>query len=366
MNQTTYNLNENGEKMRLKQYAIALASLLLTCNIAMAQQVASVIILMDKHITPQQITGAGSTFGGPIYAKWAENAKSQGIELNYQNIGSGGGINQVTNRTVDFGGTDMPLSAEKLTESKLVQFPTVIGGVVIIVNIPGIQANTLRLTGETLSDIYLGKITKWNDNAIKILNPMLDLPSLPIAVVYRADGSGTTYVFTNYLSGKSVEWKNTVGNSTSVKWSVGNGAKGSDGVAATVKHVKGAIGYVESAYAATNKLTTTLLKNKAGNYVEPSFAAFSAAAANADWEHVDNFAVNLNDQTGEISWPIESATFVLIPLNPVKPEIGVAVRKFFDYSFKTGSDIAKNMQYVPLPVVVQDSIRNSWSKQFSN
>jgi len=327
---------------------------------------AIIILLASTTVYAQQITGAGSTFGGPIYTKWSEAVKSQGIEFNYQNIGSGGGINQVINRTVDFGGTDMPLTAEKLADSKLLQFPTVIGGVVVIINVPGIAINQLKLTGEVLSNIYLGKIIKWDDAAIAALNPTIKLPKLTIAPVYRADGSGTTFVFTNYLSGQSSEWQTAVGSSTSVKWPTGNGSKGNDGIAASVRQVIGAIGYVESAYASNNGLVTTQLRNKSGNFVSPTFSTFAAAAANADWVHAQNFAVNLNDQPGEESWPIESATFVLLPTNPKDITVSQLVRKFFDISFATGNDTAKAMLYVPLPKSVQDAVRTAWKTQFSN
>lgn len=323
-------------------------------------------LLATSAACAQSITGAGSTFGGPIYAKWGEAIQSQGIQLNYQNIGSGGGINQVINRTVDFGGTDMPLPPAKLAEAKLAQFPTVIGGVVMIVNLPGIKSNQLKLTGNLIADIYLGKIRKWNDPAIAAVNPGLTLPGIAIAPVYRADGSGTTFVFTNYLGQKSTEWNNKVGSSTSVKWPTGNGGKGSDGVSSTVKQVKGAIGYVESAYATNNGLITTQLQNKAGVFVSPTFETFAAAAANANWQSAENLAVNLNDQPGANSWPIESATFVLIPLDPKDINASLAVRKLFDISFRSGADAAKNMQYVPLPTDVQDAIRKMWKTQFPN
>jgi len=327
---------------------------------------AATMLLASTAAYSQPITGAGSTFGGPIYAKWGEAVQSQGIQLNYQNIGSGSGINQVINRTVDFGGTDMPLSPAKLAEAKLGQFPTVIGGVVMIVNIPGIKSNQLKLTGNIIADIYLGKIKKWNDPAIAEINPGLTLPSVAIAPVYRADGSGTTFVFTNYLGQKSMEWNNTVGSSSSVKWPTGNGGKGSDGISSNVKQVKGAIGYVESAYAANNGLITTQIQNKAGIFVSPTFETFAAAAANANWQSAENFAVNLNDQPGNNSWPIESATFVLIPLDPKDTNVSLAVRKLFDTSFRSGADAAKNMQYVPLPADVQDAIRKMWKTQFPN
>jgi phosphate transport system substrate-binding protein len=311
----------------------------------------------------QQITGAGSTFAAPIYNKWSESASATlGSKLNYQAIGSGAGINQINNRTVDFGASDMPVAAADLTAHKLVQFPTVIGGVDIIVNIPGVEANQLKLTGELLADIYLGKITKWNDPKLVELNNGLKLPNLAIAPVYRADGSGTTFVFTDYLSMLSPEWKSSVGAATSVKWPAGNGAKGSDGVAATVKQVRGGIGYDESAYAANNHLTTAMLRNKAGNFVAPTMEAFAASAAAADWSKVQNFAIDLNDEGGAKSWPIESATFVLIPTDAKDPAQTKAVLKFFDWGFSKGNDIATQLLYIPLPESVQTAIRASWKQ----
>ena len=312
----------------------------------------------------QQITGAGSTFAAPIYSKWGESvASGMGVKLNYQAIGSGAGINQINNRTVDFGASDMPVKADDLAAHKLMQFPTVIGGVDIIVNIPGIEANKLKLTGPVLADIYLGKITKWNDEAITAINPGLTLPSLSIASVHRADGSGTTFVLTDYLGMQSAEWKSKVGSSTSVSWPGGAGAKGSDGVAGTVRQIKGGIGYVESAYAEQNKLTTTLMQNKAGKFVAPTMAAFEAAAASADWSAVQNFAIDLNNEPGDASWPIESATFVLLPTDPKDANQSAAVKKFFDWGFAHGSDIAKQLLYIPLPASVQNAIRAAWQKE---
>ena len=310
-----------------------------------------------------QITGAGSTFAAPIYTKWAEAASgATNIKLNYQAIGSGAGINQINNRTVDFGASDMPVKGADLTAHKLMQFPTVIGGVDVIINIPGISENQLKLTGPVLADIYLGKITKWNDEAITSINPGLKLPSLAIAPVHRADGSGTTFVFTDYLSMQSAEWKSKVGSSTSVSWPVGAGAKGSDGVAGTVHQIKGGIGYDESAYAEQNKLTTTLLLNKAGKYVAPTMAAFQAAAGNADWSSVQNFAIDLNNEPGDASWPIESATFVLLPTDPKDANQSAAVKKFFDWGFTHGDDIAKQLLYIPLPDSVHNAIRAAWKE----
>src|SRR5271166_525048 len=311
-----------------------------------------------------QITGAGSSFAAPIYGKWAEaGASATGVKLNYQAVGSGAGINQINNRTVDFGASDMPVKAEDLAAHKLMQFPTVIGGVDIIVNLPGIKPDQLKLTGPILADIYLGKIAKWNDPEIAKVNAGLTLPSLAIATVHRADGSGTTFVFTDYLGMQSAEWKSKVGSSTSVAWPNGAGAKGSDGVAATVQHIPGGIGYDESAYATQNHLTTVLMQNKSGAFVAPTMAAFTAAAANADWSKVQNFAIDLNDQPGAESWPIESATFVLLPTDPKDVNQSTAVKKFFDWGFAHGSDIATSLLYIPLPKSVHDAVRAAWKAE---
>ncbi len=309
----------------------------------------------------QQITGAGATFPAPVYAKWGEAAKAAiGIELNYQAIGSGGGQNQIINRTVDFGASDAPVDGAKLEQNHLLQFPTVMGAVVPIVNLPGVEANKLKLPSELLADIYLGKITKWNDPRLVEANRDVKLPNVAIAPVYRADGSGTTFVFTSYLSAVSPDWKAQVGAATSVKWAAGNGAKGNDGVAATVKQVRGAIGYVEYAYAKQNKLATTQLRNKAGQFVSPTLAAFTAAADAGDWHNAPNFAVNLIDTAGTEAWPIVSATFILLPKNPVDPERSANVMKFFDFAFKNGDEIATSLDYIALPAGVKDAVRASW------
>jgi phosphate transport system substrate-binding protein len=309
----------------------------------------------------EQITGAGSSFAAPIYGKWGEaSASATGVQLNYQAVGSGAGINQINNRTVDFGASDMPVAPDQLAAHKLMQFPTVMGGIDVIVNLKGIAPNELKLTGPILADIYLGKITKWNDPAIVEINPGLKLPSTAIAPVHRADGSGTTFVFTDYLSMQSPEWKSKVGASTSVNWPVGAGAKGSDGVAGTVRQIPGGLGYDESAYAEQNHLTTAMMRNFAGKFVAPTMAAFTASAASADWAKVQNFAVDLNDQPGEGSWPIESATFVLLPTDPKDEKQNAAVKKFFDWGFSHGSDIATSLLYIPLPTKVQDAIRAAW------
>jgi phosphate transport system substrate-binding protein len=330
-------------------------------TVALAIVLASGGVAAKAQAQTVQITGAGSTFAAPIYAKWGEASSGTiGVKLNYQAIGSGAGINQINNRTVDFGASDMPVVGEQLATHKLMQFPTVIGGVDIIVNIPGVKPDQLKLTGPILADIYLGNITKWNDKRITALNPGLKLPKLAIAPVHRADGSGTTFVFTDYLGTQSPEWKSKVGSSTSVAWPVGAGARGSDGVAAMVRQIRGGIGYDESAYAAQNHLTTALLRNKAGQFVAPTMAAFEAAAANADWSKVEHFAIDLNDQAGPASWPIESATFVLLPTDPKDANQSAAAKKFFDWGFSHGNDIARQLLYIPLPDSVHDAIRAAW------
>ena len=309
----------------------------------------------------QQITGAGATFPAPVYSAWGEAAKAAaGIELNYQAIGSGGGQNQILNRTVDFGASDAPMAPEKLDSGKLLQFPTVMGAVVPIVNIPGVKPGELKLTGEILAEIYLGKISKWNDPKIAVVNDGVKLPSTAIAPVYRADGSGTTFVFTSYLSAAAPEWKDKVGASTSVKWIVGNGAKGNDGVAALVHQVRGGIGYVESAYAGKNGLTTTELRNQAGKFVPPTADSFAAAAASADWAGAKNYAVSLIDMPGDQSWPIVSTTFIELPKDPKDAARSLAVIKFFDWAYGNGGKAASDLQYIPLPKAVQDAVRASW------
>ena len=310
-----------------------------------------------------EITGAGATFPAPVYTAWGEAAKAAGITLNYQAIGSGGGQNQILNRTVDFGASDAPMAPAKLESGKLLQFPTVMGAVVPIVNIPGVKPAEMKLTGEILADIYLGKITKWNDPKLVEMNRGVKLPSSAIAPVYRADGSGTTFVYTSYLSAVSPEWKGKVGASTSVKWVVGNGAKGSDGVSGTVHNIKGGIGYVESAYSKMNHLTTTQLRNKAGKFVSPNMESYKAAAASADWSKVQNFAIDLNDEPGENSWPIESATFVLLPVDPKDPNQSAAVKKFFNWSYANGDSIAEQLLYSPLPASVKDAVRAAWKAE---
>ena len=308
-----------------------------------------------------EITGAGATFPAPVYAKWANAAKpATGVTLNYQAIGSGAGQNQIINHTVDFGASDAPMAAAKLAANDLLQFPTVMGAVVPIVNLPHVQPNGLRLTGDVLAQIFSGDITAWNDTAIAALNPGVRLPHLPIASVHRADGSGTTFVFTSYLAAESAKWKSSVGASTSVAWPGGAGAKGNDGVAGTVRNTRGGIGYVEYAYASQNNLTTVELKNPAGQFVAPTLAGFREAAAHADWAGAQNFAVSLIDQAGAGAWPIVSATFVIVPEQPRDADRAASVLKFFDWAYTNGGDIATSLNYVTLPEAVENSIRAAW------
>lgn len=310
------------------------------------------------------ITGAGSSFARPIYERWGQAAREPlGLTLNYQSIGSGGGINQITNRTVDFGATDAPLSEAQLRERNLVQFPTAMGSVVLIVNLPGVQDNALKLTAEVLVDMYLGKITRWNDARIAELNRDLRIPNLPISPAYRADASGTTFVFTSYLSRASDAWKNGPGASTSVQWPVGQGARGNEGVSNTVRNTPGAIGYTENAYATVNRLITTQLRNKAGQFVKPEMANFAAAAEQANWD-VPGFAADLIDLGGATTWPIVTPTFVLLPTNPAADKVAGSqnTMRFFDWAFRNGGDAARRLEYIPLPATVQDKIRAAWSQ----
>lgn len=310
------------------------------------------------------ITGAGATFPAPVYTAWGGEYKTQGgATLNYQAIGSGGGQTQITNRTVDFGASDAPMDDDKLAKANLLQFPTVIGSVVPIVNLDGIAANQLQLSGAVLADIYLGNITKWNDEKIAALNPGVTLPDLDISPVYRSDGSGTTYVFTSYLGSVSPAWKDQVGAATSVQWAAGSGAKGNDGVAGGVKNTKGAIGYVEFVYAASNALTTTKLINKAGKAVEPTVPAFQAAASQADWVGTKNFAVSMVNLDGDTTWPIVSATFILLPKDPKDGARSAEVMKFFDWAYKSGDATAEKLHYIPLPDDVVTRIRDAWKAE---
>lgn len=309
------------------------------------------------------ITGAGASFPRPVYERWGQAARqAAGIQLNYQSIGSGGGINQITNRTVDFGASDAPLPADQLRERSLLQFPTVMGSVVLIVNLPGVADNALKLTPEVLVDLYMGRITRWNDAKIVELNRDLRLPNLPVSPAYRADASGTTFVFTTYLSRVSEAWKSGPGAATSVQWPVGNGARGNEGVSAAVRNTPGAIGYTENAYATVNRLITTQLRNKSGAFVRPTMEAFQAAAGAANWS-VPNFAADLVDLPGATTWPIVSPTFILLPTNPTAERVtgSLNTMKFFDWAFKNGGEAASRLEYIPLPDAAHTAIRSAWS-----
>jgi phosphate transport system substrate-binding protein len=321
----------------------------------------AVMITLGAAAQAQDITGAGSTFAQPIYQKWADvSAAATGVTLNYQGVGSGAGQKLVIQRTVDFGASDAPMSADKLASAKLLQFPAVMGAVDIAINLPGVATDAVRLSGKVIAGIYLGTITNWNDPAIAKLNPGIKLPDLAIAPVYRADGSGTTYVFTSYLSKVSPDFQSKVGADKAVSWPAGTGAKGTAGVAGAVKNTPGALGYVESAYATLNHLTTTELETHDGKFIKPTLASFAAAAAGADWKTAKDFAVDLNDQPGANAWPIVSATFVLLPTNPTDAAHGAAVIKFFSWAFANGDATAKDLQYVPLPATVKSQVRKAW------
>jgi len=309
----------------------------------------------------QNVTGAGASFPAPLYAKWASDfAKATGTQVNYQSVGSGAGLKQIEAKTVDFGASDAPLKDEELQAKGLMQFPTVIGGVIPVVNITGIKPGELKLSGEVLGDIYLGKITKWNDPAIKALNGSLALPDAAIAPVRRADGSGTSFLFTNYLSKVNAEWKSKVGEGTAVNWPVGAGGKGNEGVAAFVNRLPNSIGYVEYAYVKQNKMTYAQLKNEAGSFVSPEDTAFKAAAAGADWSK--SFYQVLTNQPGAQSWPITGATFILMQKSQDKPANAATVLKFFDWAYKTGDKTADDLDYVPMPDAVKATIAKSWGE----
>ena len=310
------------------------------------------------------ITGAGATFPYPIYAKWAEAYKAKtGSGMNYQSIGSGGGIAQIKAKTVDFGASDMPLKAEDLQAAGLMQFPAIIGGVVPVVHLDGIAPGALKLTGAVLADIYLGKVKKWNDKAIADLNGGTKLPDEPIAVVRRSDGSGTTFIWTDYLSKVSDEWKSKVGSSTAVAWPEGVGGKGNEGVAAYVQRIKGSIGYVEYAYAKRNRMIHASVQNREGHFVQPDDATFQAAAANADWKQAPGFYQILTNQPGANAWPITGASFILMQARQDKPQNAVEVLKFFDWSFQNGRAMAQELDYVPLPDPVIVIVENAWKAQ---
>ena len=309
----------------------------------------------------QEITGAGATFPAPIYSKWASDYnKATGVKVNYQSIGSGGGIKQIDSKTVDFGASDMPQTDEVLKTKGQMQFPTVMGGVVPVLNVKGIEPGQLKLTGQLLGDIFLGKVARWNDPAIKALNPSLALPDAAIAQVRRADGSGTTFIFTNYLSKVSPEWKAKVGEGTAVNWPVGAGGKGNEGVAAFVSRLPNSLGYVEYSYVKQNKMTYALVQNSAGNFVKPEDETFKAAAAGADW--AKSFYQILTNQPGKDAWPISGATFILMHTKQDKPANATEVLKFFSWAYKNGDKVAADLDYVPMPKPVIAAIEKSWGE----
>ena len=317
---------------------------------------------LSSHVAAQSITGAGATFPFPIYAKWADDyKKATNISMNYQSIGSGGGIKQIQSKTVDFGASDMPLSGEALAKDGLVQFPAISGGVVPVTNMDNINPGDIKLTGPVLADIYLGKIKTWNDKAITDLNPGLKLEG-PITVVRRSDGSGTTFVFVDYLSKVSPEWKTKVGVGTAVSWPEGVGGKGNEGVAQYVQRIKGSIGYVEYAYAKRNKLDHIALRNKSGQFVQPDDTTFAAAAAGADWKSTPGMGVILTEQVGAQSWPMTSASFILMQAKTDKLEQSKEVIKFFDWALKNGQKAATELEYVPMPPATFSLIQSEWKK----
>ena len=321
--------------------------------------------VLASAASAQDITGAGASFPAPIYSKWADAYnKATGARLNYQSIGSGGGIKQIKAKTVDFGASDAPLKDEELAKDGMVQFPTVIGGVVPVVNISGVEPGQLKLTGQVLGDIYLGKITQWNDPAIASINAGLKLPDAAIAVVRRADGSGTSFLFTNYLSKANADWKSKVGEGTAVNWPTGAGGKGNEGVSAFVQRLPNSIGYVEYAYAKQNKMSYAMLKNREGNFVAPDDTSFKAAAAGAEWEK--SFYQVLTDEPGKDAWPITGATFILMHKNPEKPANSANVLKFFDWAYANGDKMAADLNYVPMPDSVVQMVHKLWASSITD
>jgi phosphate transport system substrate-binding protein len=329
--------------------------------------VAAGLVAASTSAFAADITGAGATFPFPIYSKWADAYKKEtGNGLNYQSIGSGGGIKQIEAKTVTFGASDMPLKVEQLDKDGLVQWPMVMGAIVPVVNIDGVKAGDMVFDGATLADIYLGKITKWDDPAIKKLNPNVKLPSEAITVVRRSDGSGTTFNFTNYLSKASADWKSKVGEGTAVEWPAGVGAKGNEGVSGNISQTKNSIGYVEYAYAKQNKLTYTAMVNKAGKTVQPTVESFQAAASNADWTHAPGYYVILTDQPGDKSWPITASTFILMHKEPADKAASAEAIKFFKWAFQNGGKAAEELDYIPMPDNVVKLIEKTWSSDIKS
>jgi len=326
--------------------------------------VAAAAVALTGLVHATDISGAGATFPYPIYSKWADAYKTTtGTGLNYQSIGSGGGIKQIEAKTVTFGASDMPLKPDALKTAGLVQFPMIIGGVVPVVNVKGVGPGQLTLDGATLAAIYMGDIKNWNDPAIGKLNPKLALPATAIAPIYRSDGSGTNFLFTDYLSKQSPKFKDNIGAATSVQWPVGIGAKGNEGLANQTTQTDGAIGYVEFAYAKQNKMANVLLINQAHHAVAPSAASFQAAAANGDWTHADSYYLILTDQGGANSWPITGASFILVYANPPDPKATGEALKFFDWAYKNGTQMASDLDYVPLPAALIKQVQTTWKSQ---
>ena len=333
----------------------------------MKKIIAAVLISLTGVAFSADLTGAGATFPYPIYAKWAEAYKAAtGIGLNYQSIGSGGGIRQIKAKTVDFGASDMPLKQEDLDKEGLMQFPAIIGGVVPVVNLEGVEPGQLKLTADVITGIHLGKITKWNDKAIAELNPGVALPAINITVVHRADGSGTTFIWTNYLSKANAEFAKAVGEGSAVKWPTGVGGKGNEGVAANVQRVKGAFGYVEYAYAKKNKIAYAQLKNRDGNFVQPSDDSFKAAAAGADWANAPGMYLLLTNQTGKDSWPATGASFIIMHRQQADALTGRAILKFFDWSYKNGGKMSEELEYVHMPQSVIKLVQDNWKKDLKD
>ena len=327
------------------------------------KKILAMVLMLVAGAAQADITGAGATFPYPIYAKWADAyKKATGVAMNYQSIGSGGGIKQITGKTVDFGASDMPMKGEDLDKAGLIQFPAIIGGVVPVYNIKGIDSGKLKITGEVLANIYLGRIKVWNDPAITAINPGITLPAEAITVVARSDGSGTTFIFVNYLSKISADWKSTVGEGTSVKWPTGVGGKGNEGVASYVSRLNGSIGYVEYAYAKQNKLAVAQMQNRDRQWVLPDDLTFKAAAAGAEWTKTPGMGVILTDQPGKATWPMSGASFILMHVKQDKPDQGRAVIKFFDWAFKNGAAMADELDYVPIPDAVIPHIQTQWKR----
>jgi len=332
-------------------------------KVSLANALVAAVVVADpvSAALAQEVTGAGASFPAPIYAKWADAYnKATGVRVNYQSVGSGAGLRQIRGKTVDFGASDAPLKDEELAADGLMQFPTVIGGVVPVVNLKGIEAGKLKLTGQVLGDIYLGKITSWNDPAIVSLNSGVALPDAKIAVVRRADGSGTSFLFTNYLSKTNAEWKEKVGEGTAVNWPTGAGGKGNEGVSAFVQRLPNSIGYVEYVYAKQNKMAYVMMRNQSGTFVAPSDANFKAAAAGADWSKT--FYQVLTDQAGKDAWPITGATFIMMHVKQDKPAQAAAAVKFFEWAYTSGDQMADELDYVPMPDAVKKAVRAQWRR----